>query len=311
MSKTQVVNEIHRNVRKNFPRRHVDQKGIDDLWQADLIDMQFVSDVNKNTNFILVVIDVFSKYVWTLPVKRKTKELVSQAFQSLIEKTGRSPVNLQTDWGTEFYNNCFKKVTTCYNINHYSTYSTKKASIVERLIRTLKSKLFKKFSLKGNYIWTDNTLDSITYEYNHTVHKTIKLSPVEVNKNNEHLILKRYRYLHSQFSSPSRKQFKLGDYVRISKYKGSFEKGYTPNWSTEIFQIVEVKNTIPETYLLKDSKNQFILGGFYSHELQRVKYPDVYLIERVIKRKGKKVFVKWLGLSSAENSWIDITNVIK
>lgn len=103
---------------------------------------------------------------------------------------------------------------------------------------------------------------------------------------------------------------KAGDYVRISKYKGIFEKGYTPNWSTEIFKIIKAQNTCPVTYLLEDSRHNPILGAFYKEELQKTKHPEVYLVEKVLKRKGNKVFVKWLGLPNDENSWIDKSNVL-
>ncbi|CAK1578742.1 unnamed protein product [Parnassius mnemosyne] len=101
----------------------------------------------------------------------------------------------------------------------------------------------------------------------------------------------------------------VGDYVRISKYKGTFENGYTPNWSTEIFIIRKLQNTIPTTYLIEDTiRGQPILGGFYAQELQKTKNPNIYLVEKVLRRKGNKVLVKWLGLSSSENSWIDKSN---
>ncbi|CAK1581105.1 unnamed protein product [Parnassius mnemosyne] len=140
MSKADVVNEIHRNARVNFPRRNVITKDIYDLWQADLIDMQLVSKENKNFRFILTVIDTVSKYAWAFPIKTKSKEDVCYNFMKLLKT--RVPKNLQTDNGTQFYNDKFKKIMNSYNINHYSTFSTKKASIVERFIRTLKSKFW-------------------------------------------------------------------------------------------------------------------------------------------------------------------------
>lgn len=308
MSKRNVVNEIHRNARVNFPRRHVVMKDIDDLWQADLVDMQAHSKINKGYNFVLTVIDTFSKYAWAYPLKHKNKMLVSQAFQLLFRK-GRVPKNLQTDLGTEFYNDELKQVLQRYNINHYSTYSTKKASIIERFIRTLKSKLYKEFSVKGNYKWMDGSLEKIVKGYNETYHRTIGLTPSQVNQTNKRLLLKRFE---RNYSKPLKKgkQLEIHDFVRISKYKSTFEKGYTPNWSTEIFKIIKVQNTTPQTYLLQDSRGRPILGAFYSQELQKTKYPDVYLVERVLKKKNNKCYVKWLGLPCSENSWIDKSNML-
>lgn len=308
MSKEIVVNELHKQARRNFPRRHVVMKDIDDLWQADLIDMQSVSKENSNYKYILVIIDTFSKYAWVYPLKQKKKENVHHAFQDLFQKD-RVPKNLQTDLGTEFYNEKLKKLLQLYKINHYSTYTSKKASIVERLIRTLKNKMYKQFSLQGNYKWKDNILFTLINLYNNTVHRTIGMKPNEVTKSNKNHILKKYALLHNKFTS-KKSRFKVGDFVRISKYKGTFEKGYTPNWSTEIFKIRKLQNTNPTTYLIEDARNRPILGSFYSEELQKTKHPNIYLVEKVIKKKGKKIFVKWLGLPTVENSWVDKSQVL-
>lgn len=308
MSKNSVVNEIHKNARVNFPRRHVVMRDIDDLWQADLIDMKSLSKQNSGYKYILVIIDTFSKYAWAFPLKFKNKDQVSKAFESILKK-GRIPKNLQTDFGTEFYNENFKTIVKKFNINHYSTYSTKKASIVERLIRTLKNKMYKQFSFQGNYTWIKGVLEEIVENYNTSKHRTIGLSPNEVNENNKKLILQRFN-VGKQLKILKKRNLKVGDFVRISKYKGVFEKGYTPNWSTEIFRIKKVQKTNPVTYLIEDAKHQPILGSFYAEELQKTENPNVYLIEKVLKRKGNKIFVKWLGFPSSENSWIDRTNIL-
>lgn len=310
MSKETIVNEIHKNARKNFKRRRVMLKDIDDLWQADLIDMQAHSKENANNKYILTIIDTFSKYAWAYPLKQKDKANVTHTFGSLLKK-GRIPKNLQTDLGTEFYNNKFKKLMRQYSINHYSSYSTKKASIVERFIRTLKSMIYKQFSLQGNYKWSKGLLDKVINQYNSSFHRTIGMSPIQVNHNNKDILLQKYKTLDEALLLICKpKKLNVGDYVRVSKYKGTFEKGYTPNWSTEIFKIKKVQNTTPETYLLHDARDQPILGAFYGEELQKTKHPNIYLVENVLKRKGNKVFVKWLGLSNSENSWIDKSNVL-
>lgn len=307
--KRQIVNEIHKNAMKNFPRRHVIQKDIDDLWQADLIDMQNISSCNKNYNYILVVIDTFSKYAWAVPLKNKDKNSVSNAFNKILYTQNRCPKNLQTDLGTEFYNDKFKDICRQYSINHYSTFSTKKASIVERFIRTIKSYLYKEFNYKGNYRWIDRTLDDAIEIYNHKKHRTIGMAPNDVDATNKLMLLKRYGEMNT-INKKTKIKLKKGDFVRISKHKGCFEKGYTPNWSTELFQIQTIKKTCPTTYLLIDTKKQPILGSFYVQELQKTRLSDIYLVEKVLRRKGDKIFVKWLGLPSNENSWIHKMNVL-
>lgn len=309
MSKADVVNEICKNARINYPRRSVILRDIDDLWQADLIDMQAMSRVNSGYKYILAVIDCFSKFAWAIALKQKNKEHVSNAFKMLL-KNGRIPKNLHTDRGTEFYNEKFKKVISDYNINHYSTYSTKKASIVERFIRTLKGKLYKEFNLNGNYKWNNELLNRKVREYNNSVHRTIGQPPATISHKNKASVMQKYMKLSSDKKQIKCKKCRVGDFVRISKHKACFDKSYTPNWSTEIFKIYKTQETNPTTYLIEDSKSRPILGAFYPQELQKTKYHDVYLVEKVLRRKGNMVYVKWLGLPSSENSWINKTNVL-
>lgn len=308
MSKVDIVNELHKNARVNFPRRKVILKDIDDLWQADLIDMQVMSRVNHGFNYILVVIDCFSKFAWAVAIKHKNKESVSLAFQQIL-RNGRVPKNLQTDLGKEFYNNLFKNLIDKYKINHYSTYSTKKASIVERFIRTLKNKLYKEFSLNGSYKWKNKVLNEKIHEYNNTVHRTVGQTPLSINHDNKTKILQRY-IEKASYKKQIKSKFKVGDYVRISKYKACFDKGYTPNWSTEIFKIKEILETNPPSYLIEDAKCRPIMGAFYSQELQKTKYHDVYLVEKILKRKDNRLYIKWLGLPISENSWINKANLL-
>lgn len=134
------------------------------------------------------------------------------------------------------------------------------------------------------------------------------MKPIDVKKEHEsHLLQSAYNYGDKNVKST---KFKLNDHVRVSKYKGVFEKGYTPNWGTEIFKIVKIDRKFPEFYHLVDYLGEPIEGGFYAHELQKVKNPDGYLIEKVIKRKGDKAFCKYLGFSDAHNSWVDADTLV-
>lgn len=151
MSKRILIEELHRQARKNFKRRRVITKGIDDLWQADLVEMRSFSVYNKGYNYLLTIIDTFSKFAWGVAVRTKTGVEVTQAIESVFKKYRRIPKNLQTDDGKEFFNQDFNKLMLKYSINHYSTYSVLKASIVERFNRTLKNMMWKEFSFTGSY----------------------------------------------------------------------------------------------------------------------------------------------------------------
>lgn len=180
--KREIVEELHKPARVNFSRRRVIIKGLDELFQADLVEMIPYARLNRNFKYILVVIDVFSKFVWTRAIKNKSGRDVSVAMRDILSY--RIPKNIQTDLGKEFYNKDFKQLMEKHNINHYSSFSNKKASIVERVNRTLKNAMWKQFSLKGTYKWL-NLLPKITETYNATKHRTINMKPKDVNKSKE------------------------------------------------------------------------------------------------------------------------------
>lgn len=304
-----VVNEIHRPARKRFPRRRVIIKGLRDLFQIDLVEMIPYAKENDNFKYIFVCINAFSKYAWAIPIKNKTAVEVMKAMKSILTTAKKNiPKNVQSDQGKEFFNTHFKKLMDQYNINHYTTYSNLKSSIVERFNRTLKNKMWKEFSFNGNYRWID-MLQGLVNDYNNTVHRTTRYKPVAVNQRNVRTILNSV-YSNIKVGDPRISKFKVGDSVRISKYRHVFAKMYTPNWSNEIFKVIKVQNTFPRTYLLQDSQKQNILGGFYESELMKVKHPDVYLVEKIIRRQKGKVLVKWLGMPSTHNSWISKDNVL-
>lgn len=300
--KIDVVNEIHKSARKNFARRHVIQRGIHDCLQIDLVEMLPYARFNQGQKYLLTCIDIFSKMAYARPMKNKTSKETSMAMESILREIGNIPKNIQSDQGKEFFGKDFKQLMNKYGINHYCTYSHLKASIVERFNRTLKTWMWKLFSLNGNYKWTP-LLSDLLSKYNKHYHRTIKMSPCQVNKRNERLLLHTvYNYPNEDF--PAHK-FEVDDKVRISKYKGVFYKGYQPNWSTEIFTIVKVQPTLPVTYILKDHEDSIISGAFYEQELQTVRNNDIYLVEKILKERNGKLFIKWLGFSDRFNSWIN------
>lgn len=310
MEKQQVVAELHAGARKNFPRRSYVMVGINDTFQADLVEMIPYSNQNRGYRYILMVLDVFSKRAWAKELKNKTGEEVTKAMSDIFDKNpNHIPRNIHTDQGREFYNQHFQRLMQKHGINHYSTFSKMKASIVERFNRTILNKIWKQFSLQGSHKWL-NHLQPIIKQYNSTVHRTIKKRPIDVNEKNQNDLLRTVYKRNQSVNADKKNKFKIGDYVRISKYKTIFEKGYTPNWSSEIFRVDKILPTEPITYLLIDSDGKPIKGCFYQYELLKAQNHDVYLVEKVVRRKGKKLFVKWLGFDDAHNSWIDSADFV-
>ena len=177
---------------------------------------------------------------------------------------------------------------------------------VERFIRTLKTKIYKYMTSVSKNVYI-NKLDDIVKEYNNTYHRTIKVKPVDV-KDNTYIDSAQ---LHSSKEVNDKDpKFKVGDHVRISKYKNIFAKGYMPNWSEEIFIIKKIKNTVPWTYVINDLNGEEIIGTFYEKELQKTDQQE-FRIEKVVKKRDDKLYVKCKGYNSSFNSWIDRKDLIK
>ena len=142
----------------------------------------------------------------------------------------------------------------------YSTYNEGKSVVAERFIRALENKIFKYMTAVSKNVYFD-VLDDIVDKYNNTVHRSIKMKPIDITS---------YSYPeYNEDSNVTKPKFKVGDHVRISKYKNIFAKGYTPNWSEEVFVVSKIKNTVPWTYVINDLSGEEITGSFYEKELQK------------------------------------------
>ena len=183
----------------------------------------------------------------------------------------------------------------------YSTHNEGKSVVAERFIRTLKSKIYKYMTSTSKNVYI-NKLDDIVDEYNNTYHTTIKMKPIDVKDNT-------YSNVDKEVNNNDPK-FKVGDRVRISKYKNIFAKGFIPNWSEEVFVIKKVKNTISWTYVINDLNGEEIIGAFYEKELLKTNQEE-FRIEKVIRGKGNKLYVKWKSYDNSFNSWIDKKDIIK
>ncbi|KAE9526215.1 hypothetical protein AGLY_013846 [Aphis glycines] len=260
------------------------------------------SKKNKGYKYILCVIDCFTKFAWAIALKSKTAKEVSCAMSKILHK--RTPKLLQLDNGKEFYNSTFDALMKKHDIHKYSTYSTMKACIVERFNRTLKEKMFREFTARGSHEWI-SILPSLINEYNNSKHRTIGMTPVQADANPTSVEIMQRKIINRK------NKFNVGDNVRISTYKSVFAKGYLPSWSTEIFKIVKINETLPTTYQLQDYTGKPIAGCFYSEEILKTNYPNDYLVEKIIRKKGKQIFVKWLGFDSTHNSWINMRDIRK
>ncbi len=308
---------LHKPVRKKFRKEKVYVHHIDDQWQADLVEMIPISNHNEGYKYILTIIDVFSKYAWAVPLKSKTPSEVKESFLKIF-RGGRKPKSIQTDDGMEFFGKPMRDYFKTENINHFSTKSELKASIVERFNRTIKEKMWRYFTFKKNYKWV-TVLPDLIDNYNNSYHRSIQMKPVQVTKDNEKIV---WHNLYGKVENKIKSHYVVDDVVRITKYKRKlFDKGYVPNWTEEKFIISKVKDTSPPTYIVSDQNGNDISGKFYENELQKISSSKqnitaskTYIVEKIIKERNlegkKQFFVKWQGYPQSQNSWIAATDIV-
>ena len=181
--------------------------------------MKSLSKYNTGNKYLLCAIELFSKYAWVVPIKDKKGVSIVNAFQKIISE-GRKPNKIWVDQGSEFQNNSFKDFLKINNMEKNSTYNEGKSVVAQRFIRTLKSKIFKHMAAISKHVGFD-VLDDIVNKYNNYYHRTIKMKPIDVTDDS-------YAEYNEDFNKKDPK-FKVGDHVRISKYKNIFAKGYAPN----------------------------------------------------------------------------------
>ena len=260
-----LAEELHKTIIRTVNKRNVDSPFIDNVWEADLADMQLISKFNQEFRYLLYVMNIYTTYEWVIPLKDKKGITVTNTFQKILKDSNRKPNKTRVDKDSEFYNNKLMKSWLEENgIKSYSTHNERKPVVAERFIRNSKNKTYIYMTSVSKHVCIDK-LDDIINKYNNAYHSTNKMKPVDVKSNT---YIDSSKEVHDK--NPN---FKICDNVRISKYKNFFAKRYAPSWSEEVFAIKKVKNTIPWTYVISDLKGEGIVGTLY---------------ERIAKKKKKK-----------------------
>ena len=308
---SQPTYSLHKPMRRRFPTRVYRSGGLNHLWQADLMEMIPYARVNKGYRYVLNVIDVFSRQVHAQPCKSKSGEDVAAALEKIF-KQQKPPRFLQTDQGKEFYNAHVKRLLSKHKIRHYSVYSKYKCAIVERFNRTMREKLNRYFTYTGRKVWY-NVLQDIVQTYNNKPHRGIyNWKPTDVTRETEMQL-----WIKKNINTDAKKatRYKIGDYCRISRDRGVFNKNFDQNWSEEVFRIVGIDTrTTPIMYYLQDHNGEDISGKFYKEEIQVISGgpPQIFRIEQVIRSRGtgkhKQYYVKWYGYN--EKSWIPASAIV-
>ena len=305
---------LHKEAKQKYIRRKTVVGGRGQQLQADLVDIHQHAKSNSDFTFLLTVIDCFSREAWVYPIKNKTGECVSEALEKVLRD--RKFFSFQTDKGKEFYNTSVQMMLKRYGVKHFSSENeTIKASLVERFNKTLRARLHRSMTARGNERIL-GVLPKIVDAYNNSYNDSIGMSPAEVFRANQEDIHQRLEFdlKSAMVKLPDAVPLKAGDVVRITKARGAFERGFTPNWTREIFRVVGIDNyQRPTAYRIKDLSGEEVQGIFYRKELQKVKEPDTYAVERVLstRKRGRNTqyLVKWLGYPESFNSWVNASDM--
>ena len=270
--------ELHskhrRIIKRKFPRRRVIARFPFEIFMADLIEYPKYKFQNKGFVYILLLIDCFTRKIYLAPMKKKDMEHSAAAFEKIFKSFDQFPVNLVTDGGKEFFNSDVAKVFQNYGINHYKTPTRTrwKASMAERAIQTIKSRLQKYFKLSGKSIWLE-VINQIANNYNATPHSSHKIAPQDVNDENRDEVYKR---LYPDKDLTIICKLKKGYKVRVLREKTDFEKGYLQKWSDEIYTIKDIRQSGGTCwYILQDHTEKEVKGIWYYYQLNLVaKYVD-------------------------------------
>jgi Integrase core domain/Chromo (CHRromatin Organisation MOdifier) domain len=277
-----------------------------------------LAEFNDGYVYILTVIDVFSKYAWAEPLRKKTGNDTVKAFSKIFAESGRKPQKLQTDKGTEFLNSTFQNFLKSEEIEFFTTNSDFKAAVCERFNRSLKGRMWRYFTHNNTRRYVE-VLPRLLDAYNNAEHRTIGTEPSSVSEKNESLVRKRlYSQNRKKVPKNAKPKFFVNQPVRLNILKSTFEKGYTGNWGREVFYVDKIyRQYLPYMYRVRDVSGEIVKGRFYELELQSVVElsDQVYKIEKIIRRRTRKghspeVLIKWLGYPDSANTWEPASSVI-
>ena len=249
------INEIYSKPPKKFyPTNKTNVYHIDDIWSLDILDLKdYGPENNRGYGYVLITIDNFSKFGWTVPLKNKNAQTIKDSFENILISSDRKPNLIETDRGKEFYNNIFQDFLNKNNIKLYSRNSSYGAVFAERFNRTIRDLLKKIVFEHGDAKWID-ILPTITKQYNNRIHSSTKLSPKDASlKKNEGFVYK--NLLHKR--KKVKPKYEIGDLIRTADLKKTFSKGDTTNWSYKLYKITEIINDTLPSYKIDNLSERY------------------------------------------------------
>ncbi|XP_053372970.1 uncharacterized protein LOC128546459 [Mercenaria mercenaria] len=313
---------INRPVRRRFKRNRIVVSGLYQQYDMDLCDMAKLRRYrgNRGTRFLLVLIDVFSRFAFVRPLKNKTVQAVAEALEDILTQ-GRKPVRCRSDRGSEFKSKAVQDLLRRLGVKHYFTTSDLKCQPVERLNQTLKSAIYKWCYQNRSFAYV-TVLEQLVHGYNHRVHSALfGLSPSEVNESNQ---AKLWNLMYVGSKSVRRRsarlyfKYEVGTLVRVSLAKRTFERSFSQKFTDTLYKIRGrvYRENVP-VYFLMDLEEEPIKVAFYEPELQRVRKNldgmRPWEIETVLKTRkvgrNQEVLVRYRGLGPKFDRWIPKSSV--
>eukprot|EP00733_Pompholyxophrys_punicea_P001101 Pompholyxophrys_punicea_v1_NODE_480_length_1864_cov_10.111664.p1 type:complete len:385 gc:universal NODE_480_length_1864_cov_10.111664:1756-602(-) len=299
---------LQRPQQKNFERRRVFVSKKDDQWAADLADMSNIAKYNDDVKFLLIVIDIFTKFAWVRTLKNKEPATVKKAFLEIMESSGRKPKKFWADDGSEFKGS-FANLLKDYNIERIIARGQHKASVAERFNRTLKEKMYKYFNANRTWRYVD-VLQSLLNNYNNTIHSSIKMTPTEASQTKAEIV---YKNLYENIPTGKKPKFQVGDFVRIPIKRKTFQKGYEGLWSVQVYLIKSIESIDPPSYKIETISGHVEPRIYYEPELLPAQEPNNRRVEKILQTRGndadKEYLVKWVGYSDKDASWIKASDL--
>ena len=249
------INKIYsKQPKKYYPTNKTDVYYIDDIWSLDILDLKdYGPKNNRGYRYVLVTIDNFSKFGWTIPLKNKNAQTIKDSFENILINSKRKPNLIETDRGKEFYNNIFQDFLNKNDIKLYSRNTSVGAVFAERFNRTIRDLLKKIVFEQGDGNWID-VLQTITKQYNNRRHTSTKLSPKDAS------LRKNEGYVYKNLLDKRKKvnpKFQINDLVRTADLKKTFSKGDTTNWSYKLYKITEIINDTIPSYKIDNLKERY------------------------------------------------------
>ena len=249
------IDEIYsKGPKRNYAANKTNVYFIDDIWSLDILDLKdYGPGNNRGYRYVLVIIDNFSKYGWTTPLKNKNAQTIKDSFENILINSKRSPNLIESDKGKEFYNHIFQDFLNKNNIRLYSRNSSYGAVFAERFNRTIRDLLKKPVFEKGDGNWID-VLPKITKQYNNRIHSSTKLTPIQAS------LKKKEGFVYKNLLDKRKKvtpKFQINDLVRTADLRRTFSKGDTTNWSYKLYKITEIINDTIPSYRLDDLPERY------------------------------------------------------